>query len=69
MTNADNVCWRGKKTKQDWTIAKKSFEKCDNFFWLNIAGHKPKVTIYEDDEEEEKIPVRDLRAKWLEKFK
>lgn len=69
MTNSDNVCWRGKKTKQDWTIAKKSFVKCDNFFWLNMVGHKPKVTIYEDDEEEEKIPVRDLRAKWLEKFK
>ena len=69
MTNSDNVCWRGKKTKQDWTIAKKSFEKCNNFFWLHMIGHKPKVTIEEDDEEEEKIPVRDLRAKWLEKFK
>jgi hypothetical protein len=32
-----------------------------------MVGHKPKVTIDEDDEE--KIPVRDLRAKWLEKFK
>jgi hypothetical protein len=62
------ITWRGKKTKQDWTIAKKSFEKCDNFFWLNMVGHKPKVTI-DDDDEEVKIPVRDLRAKWLEQFK
>lgn len=69
MTNSDNVCWRGKKTKQDWTIAKKSFEKCDNFFWLNMVGHKPKVTIDEDDEDEKKPSVRDLRAKWLEQFK
>ena len=38
MTNADNVCWRGKKTKKDKTYAKKTFEKCSNMFWINMAS-------------------------------
>ena len=70
MTNADNVCWRGKKTKQDWTIAKKSFEKCNNFFWLGMVGHKPKVTIEEDiPSQKQEVSQRELRAKWLDTLK
>jgi hypothetical protein len=38
MTNADNVCWRGKKTKKDKTYAKKTFEKCSNMFWLDMIS-------------------------------
>jgi hypothetical protein len=74
ITNCDNVCWRGKKTKQDWTIAKKSFEKCNNFFWLRMIGHKPKVTIEEDvpsqkqevSQKTQGLSQRELRAKWLD---
>ena len=71
------ITWRGKKTKQDWTIAKKSFEKCNNFFWLGMIGHKPKVTIEEDEpcqkgevsQKTQGISQRELRAKWLDKLK
>jgi hypothetical protein len=77
MTNADNVCWRGKKTKQDWTIAKKSFEKCNNFFWIGMVGHKPKVTIEEDEpsqkgevsQKTQGLSQRELRAKWIDNLK
>jgi hypothetical protein len=37
MTNAESVCWRGKKSKKDWTIAKQSFEKASNMFWLQVS--------------------------------
>jgi hypothetical protein len=38
ITNAESVCWRGKKSKKDWTIAKQSFEKASNMFWLQVSG-------------------------------
>jgi hypothetical protein len=79
MTNAESVCWRGKKSKQDWTIAKGSFEKCDRIFWLSIAGQQKKETMIEVFEDEEihtdgtivkkSHNVRDLRAKWLDSLK
>ena len=78
MTNAESVCWRGKKSKQDWTIAKGSFEKCDNFFWLKISGKKElKIEVIEDEDilvdgtivKIEKPSVKDLRAKWLDSLK
>jgi hypothetical protein len=77
MTNAESVCWRGKKSKQDWTIAKGSFEKCNNFFWLKIAGSKEelKPIIIEDEDIlidgtiVSKPSIRDLRAKWLDSLK
>ena len=75
MTNAESVCWRGKKSKQDWTIAKGSFEKCNNFFWLKMIGHKAEPVIIEDEDILidgtiiSKPSVRDLRAKWLDSLK
>lgn len=76
ITNAESVCWRGKKSKQDWTIAKRSFEKCNNFFWLKMIGHKAEPVIIEDEEIladgtiiNKKQEVRDLRAKWLDSLK
>jgi hypothetical protein len=77
MTNAESVCWRGKKSSQDWTIAKGSFEKCDRIFWLKIAGQNNivKQIIIDEDEEIltdgtiiklEKPTIRDLRARWLD---
>ena len=38
MTNADSVRWGGKKSKFDYVMAKKTFEKCNNLFWLHLAG-------------------------------
>ncbi len=75
MTNAESVCWRGKKSKQDWTIAKGSFEKCNNFFWLKIAKEEPKPVIIEDEDilidgtVVSKPSIRDLRSKWLDNLK
>lgn len=77
MTNAESVCWRGKKSKQDWTIAKGSFEKCDRIFWLKIAGSKEelKPIIIEDEDIlidgtiVRKPTIRDLRSKWLDGLK
>jgi hypothetical protein len=80
MTNAESVCWRGKKSKQDWTIAKGSFEKCDRIFWLKIASGDNKkkeniIPIVIEDEyilvdgtiiKTEKPRIRDLRSKWLD---
>ena len=63
MTNADNVCWRGKKTKKDKTYAKKTFEKCSNMFWINMAslsngnklGISQKSEIIFDEEENDEL--------------
>jgi len=38
MTNAESVRWAGKKSKFDYVIAKKSFQKITNHFWLQLAG-------------------------------
>ncbi len=74
MTNAQNVSWRGKKSNKDWTIAKKSFEKCNKFFWMKLANIKKKVEIEEDViinfGESKSLSnnelVRNNRQKWLD---
>lgn len=44
ITNADYVSWKGKKTKKDFTYAKKTFEKCSNIFWLKMINREQVVT-------------------------
>jgi hypothetical protein len=43
ITNADYVSWKGKKTKKDFTYAKKTFEKCSNIFWLKMINREQVV--------------------------
>lgn len=54
ITNADYVSWKGKKTKKDFTYAKKTFEKCSNIFWLKMIKsvvniRAPAITQKNDD--------------------
>jgi hypothetical protein len=59
MTNADNVSWKGNKGKKDWTIAKKSFKKCERAIWYKIVGMSEGYSLksikeeFEEDSEEE----------------
>jgi len=63
ITNADNVSWKGKKSKKDFTYAKKTFEKCSNIFWLKMIdqdkGRKliDENETIEDDEEDDDLVI------------
>ena len=63
ITNADSVTWKGKKTKKDFTYAKKTFEKCSNIFWLKMInqdkGRKliDENEISDTDEEDDDIVI------------
>lgn len=67
MTNADSVSWKGKKTKKDRTIAKKTFNKLPKLKWIeflkSITGEEEKIEPQKKVDIEE---IRQLRNKWLE---
>jgi predicted helicase len=70
MTNADNVTWRGRKTKKDYTIAKGTFQKCANIFWLKFIS---KEAFQPENPLSESVPpsLESLRAKrqiWLDRL-
>jgi hypothetical protein len=69
MTNADYVCWKGKKGSKDFTIAKKTFENLKREFWCKIVGHSEGQKLNEEEKKEEKKDIRELRQKWLDNLK
>lgn len=78
MTNADSVSWKGKKTKKDRTIAKKSFEKLTNIDWLNFLNRNSNSPVTNNKTNENNSSstcqqtaedVKALRTAWLSKFK
>ena len=66
MTNADNVCWRGKKTQKDYTIAKKTFENCNNMFWIKFLSKTQSEPVAQEIPITESI--RDKRQAWLDRL-
>ena len=38
ITNVNSVCWKGNKTKKDFTYARKTFMKCNNMFWIKFLN-------------------------------
>lgn len=70
MTNAESVCWKGHKTKKDYTIARQTFKKCNNLFWCQWLS-SPQVKEQEkkqEEKQEEKQDIRELRSQWLMKM-
>ena len=72
MTNADSVSWKGRKTKKDRTIAKKTFEKLTNIDWINFLNHqgdtKFELNNNSSSQEQPAVDVKTLRNNWLSKF-
>jgi hypothetical protein len=76
MTNADYVCWKGKKGKKDYTIAKKTFEGISRSTWCKMIGlegsklNEEKELLEESKTNitESKINIRDLRRGWLDRL-
>jgi hypothetical protein len=66
MTNAESVCWKGHKTSKDYTIARKKFMNCTKLFWCEWIAEKETKIKEEKIQEEEKVPIRNLREKWLQ---
>jgi hypothetical protein len=53
MTNAESVLWKGKKSPKDYTIAKKTFMKCDKIFWSQFIEQTPNSLITKSNKIEE----------------
>ena len=59
ITNADNVTWKGKKSKKDFTYAKKTFEKCSNIFWLKMIDQDKGRKLIEEIDTEEDLDINE----------
>ncbi len=80
ITNADNVTWRGKKSKKDFTYAKKTFEKASRTFWMNFIGMKGNVLNdeikevnvqgikIENEPKKQEQDIKELRKGFLDRF-
>ena len=75
ITNADYVCWKGKKGEKDFTIAKKTFLNLKKEFWSKFVGYSQGESVgnrleeKKEEKKEENTPIRELRKKWLDNLK
>ncbi len=66
FTNANSVCWKGKKNKKDYTIARGTLTGQDKIFWSSFINKKENNTIY--DLQNKKESINNLRENWLNRI-
>jgi hypothetical protein len=66
FTNANSVCWKGKKNKKDYTIARATLTSQDKIFWSSFINKKEYDT--RPNSQLKKETINNLRENWLNRI-